>query len=265
MKTSIVAALLMVVSSLAFSQEDTKLLQAENNMLKATVKSQQSEIVDLKSKLAKADEPLKAKVADLEQQLKAAGDENAKAEAEVEALKARVKTLEGFVNALKAKPENSQKLLVPLVGDETPLTKVKTSPKDYVNKTFIIIGGITAQDYYNFRYGDAKDTHMSFSLRELRQDGSPTREEANLYFRRGNAARDLVEAITAMIKDGKDGKLVRVKVTVDPARYDDGSSMMFEMVDYQFLKDDDKTAWGEWHVGQPQKPKQEGGNFSKKR
>jgi Skp family chaperone for outer membrane proteins len=272
MKTCVAVVLSgLLISSTAFSQsdDDIKFIQAENTLLKATVKSQKAELADLKAKLAKAEEPLRAKNAELSKQLvdlrskseeesakaKAESEEeSAKAKAEIEQLQTRIKALDGVVATLKRKPENREKLIVPLTGDETPLTKAETSPRDYLGKTFIVVGAISTQDYYNFGYRDGKDTYVSFLLRELRQDGTQTQKNAHLYLRRGKAATALVDAVTAVVTNGKEAKLIRVKVTIDPARYEEGNSKMFELLDYQFLNPDDKTSWGDWQSGESSKP-----------
>jgi len=141
-------------------------------------------------------------------------------------------------------PSGKAAKTIPVVGDETPLVKLKANTHEFVGKTFLIMGGVQVEDYFNFKYGDAKSTHVSFRFDELRADGSYTPIGGmDLYARRAIAG-PLVEEISHVTSQGSRGKVVRAKITILPERYG-GTSDMAELLDWQFLSPDRKS-WGPW-------------------
>ena len=44
---------------------------------------------------------------------------------------------------------------LPVVGDETTLVRIKANPDQYINKPFIVAGGLKIANYYNFGFRQA--------------------------------------------------------------------------------------------------------------
>ena len=134
---------------------------------------------------------------------------------------------------------------VPFTGEETALTMVEAYPEKYIGKTFIVIGGIAVSDYYNWRYENAKGTHISFKFDELRPDKSRTGKNMSLYVKR-EISKNLVEEITKAVDTGYRSKLIRVKASILGNRYDpDCPGILAELIDWQFLSSD-KKGWQDW-------------------
>jgi hypothetical protein len=140
-------------------------------------------------------------------------------------------------------PSGNASKTIPIVGDETPLAKVRANTDEYVGKTFVVVGGVQVEDYFFREYKYAKDTHVSFSFSEVRADGSPTAGSMMIYARR-SIAGPLVEEISRATSEGSWGKAVRARITIVPERYR-GTSDMAELLDWQFLSRDRKS-WGPW-------------------
>jgi len=143
-------------------------------------------------------------------------------QAQIEQIQTIIKTQEAEIQRLKAtielisdKKESKPKNIVPFTGEETPLTMVKAYTKDYIGKTFIIIGAIQVGDYYNFKYGNAQDTHVSLGFTEMRQDWSLTGVTMTLYAEK-TISKKLVDHITYVVARGYGGDLIRAKVTILP-------------------------------------------------
>src|SRR3954447_23454132 len=63
---------------------------------------------------------------------------------------------------------------VPLVGDETPLIKIKTDPHKYISDVrhhlelpIVMTGGIRLDNYYNYGYRDKQLVYYSYDFREF--------------------------------------------------------------------------------------------------
>jgi len=152
-----------------------------------------------------------------------------------------------------AQTEASTTWKIPYKGDEIALVEVKANPEQYVGKTFIICGCLGLDDYYNFSYWDAKDTHYSLSFFSWGKDNlSRGNEHATLYLSKQIDA-PIVDIIVRMKKRAEsDGTemilLARAKVTFVPARfakYKEWSTM--EVLDVQFMEKDHK-GWWPWIV-----------------
>ena len=168
-----------------------------------------------------------------------------------------------------AQAENAK---VPHLDDETPLSTVKANPEKFVGKTFTICGGVQIDDYYKAAYQDAKRTHYSLDFREAGETLADLKGEyCNLYLSRNKIAETIIEAIDKtddaknVVRQGRSNrktepitetdeatrsrnvfKLVRVQVTLDPARYArDKKWDDMEVVDVQLLEDDQK-GWRPW-------------------
>ena len=84
---------------------------------------------------------------------------------------------------------------IPMRGDELSMTRLKADPLDYVGKEFVVCGGISVSDYYNFKYSAAK-THYSFQFRPVDSDGKTASSDwAHLYLDR-LLGRALSERVT---------------------------------------------------------------------
>lgn len=242
------------LTKIAWSQEpvpkvdEATVRKAELNMLRSTVKRQAEQIKKLKAENVSLVEQVK-QIEELCTQHGIATSQpagrptgptpleqiavlNSKV-AELETENAMVRATLRALTDLQEKRGGGEVKVVPVVGDETSLVKVKANPRDYVGKEFILVGGLKVIDYYNYGYGEAKRTHVSLSLREVRADGTYTQNDISLYLSR-SVSKKLVEAITKVVAGGYGAKLVRAKVTILPHRYEEGESMMAEMLDWQF-------------------------------
>jgi hypothetical protein len=138
---------------------------------------------------------------------------------------------------------------LPFTGEKTTvLTMVEAYPGKYIGKTFVVIGGISIHDYYNYKYENAKGTHISLRFEELRLDKSRTGKEMDLYVRR-EISKNLVEEITKAVGTGPMGRLIRVKVSILENRYDSRSGIMAELINWQFLSSD-KKSWQNWAISE---------------
>ena len=227
--------------------ETIRLLRAENAMLKAALETRNKRVAVLEAQLeaqlkeaeaqleeARKPKPLEQDIARLKSRV-----------AELEKENVTLRTTQRALADLNKKGEGVK--IVPVVGDETPLLKLKANPRDYIRKEFIVAGALRVQDYYNYGYSEAKDTHVSLRLQEVRPNGSYTGEDISLYLSRP-VSKELVEAVTKTVAGGYGAKLVRVKVTILGRRYDEGASMMGELLDWQFVNAE-RTAWQPWALG----------------
>jgi hypothetical protein len=60
---------------------------------------------------------------------------------------------------------------LPVTGDELSLARLKAGGDQYVEKPFILTGAIRIDDYYNFGFRSAQDTHYSFRLEMAAKNG----------------------------------------------------------------------------------------------
>ena len=137
---------------------------------------------------------------------------------------------------------------LPVMGDETPLTLVHANVKDYIGKTFIVVGGVEIGGTYSHGYENAQGTHVSLSFTEIRANRSRTGERLWYVYLRRDRAKPLVDAIVEAVTKGASGKLVRARLTFLPERcltYVDGLWTTAELLDWQFL-DADQKSWGPW-------------------
>ena len=255
MKKSIVLAVLIccVVSQLSRGEDapadQTIVLQAQVNLLKATLKQRdqrishlEATIKDLQAQLKDAQAPVEAKVKELE--------------ANIKTLEVNIKALEGNIKTLEAENLRIQKQpppvmakglnVVPFTGDEIPLSRLKTKPSDYIDVPFIVVGRIETKNYYNAGYGRAQETHVSFGLIELRANGTSTGDVLSVYGKKAMCG-SLVDAIVAADQAGQTKRVVRLKVTFLRNRFS-ADFMMAELIDWQYLGADG-TTWGPWQIG----------------
>lgn len=145
-------------------------------------------------------------------------------------------------------------ILLPFVGNEVQLVEVKAYPENYINKTFEVIGVAGITDYYNCKYENAKNTHVSLAFDELRPDKSYTGECIYLYVKK-NISKSLTDAIIKEVKAGYKSKLVRVKITILSERYNSICGEQAELINYQF-RSDDKSKWLDWSANNEPNNKQ---------
>ena len=226
--------------------DELRILQAENNMLKRQRQADIERINALKKEIESLKKPLEEEINALKKEIESL---KKPLEEEIAVLKSRVAELEkenATLRAIKALAERVGTVkVVPVLGDETPLTKVKANPQDYVGKKFIVAGGLTVRDYYNYSYSGAKETHVSLRLAEMRADGTFTGEKINVYLQH-SLSGELVDAVTKAVGGGYDALLVRVKVTLLPHKYEtDPKWDLMELLDWQF-RNAEGTGWQPW-------------------
>jgi hypothetical protein len=135
-----------------------------------------------------------------------------------------------------------------LVGDETIATKVKASPRDYFGKPLVMTGLIEISDLYIAKYGNADETHFSLAFRQVLSDPPQAMgEHVTVFLQRGDTARRIVERIITRSKLPGSMTPIRVKATLDPARYKVGSWDLLELLDVQFPTADLRD-WGPWII-----------------
>ena len=162
---------------------------------------------------------------------------------------------------------------VPLVGDETPLVKIKTEPQKYITalngpaapKILYFTGGIKASDYFNYGYREQQLNYYSLRFSEL---VSPTKtgDDAYLYLRRDEGKQIVdriiertraIESTNSNVRNGM--VIIRVKAVLRSDKFDDVTDLshawnMFELVDAQFME---KDKWGPWLISAQRKAKAE--------
>ena len=248
----VVGIIILLISSMAFSSdvlpEDPRLLQAMVRMLQSSIKSRDVEIAKLAAEITKlkkdAAEPFRKQLEKLQADNVLLAERIAAAEDAGILLVRQNASLKEALALLAAKDGTNY---LPFTGAEISLTKVKADQTAFLGKPFITIGACTVENYYNFRYGNAKSTHFSFSLQECLSDASYTGESMDLYAERTVENKVLVEEIAAVVAKGFTARYIRVAVVMLPGRYSkDGSGVSAELIDWQTL--DKKTnAWGPWH------------------
>jgi hypothetical protein len=209
----------------------------ENKELKQIVKAQRQKIEKLTDELVGAKK-------DVDQLTAAIAD----AKKEIERFQAEVAELKGK-NAKPQEQTEEPNVTLPFTGEETPLTMVKAYPKKFIGKTFIVIGCVKVQDYYNYKYEYAKETHISLSLDEIRPNLTVTGESMDLYVRR-EISQGLVEKINKNADAGLRFAVIRVKATILENRYDpEGSGIQAELINWQFYSKDKKD-WQDWVISE---------------
>ena len=172
----------------------------------------------------------------------------ADAKKEIEQLRAEAADLKNE-NATSQKQNDEPNVVLPFTGEETPLTMVKAYPKNYIGKTFIVIGCIRVEDSYYSKYFYAKETHVSLSLDEIRPNLTVTGESVALYVRR-EISKGLVEKINKNVDAGLRFAVIRAKATILENRYDpEGGVMTAELVNWQFYSKDKKD-WQDWVISE---------------
>ena len=134
-----------------------------------------------------------------------------------------------------------------LDGTEVSLARIKANPQDYIGKQFTLCGAIETSDYFNYGYANASETHYSFSFVPLGKDAAMVgRESAHIFLLR-EVGGGLVEYMTQAKEAGIDRCITRVRVAIDPKRYDGAESWdsVMEVVDWQTLGEGQK-AWRPW-------------------
>jgi hypothetical protein len=135
---------------------------------------------------------------------------------------------------------------IPFVGDEVSLARIKASPRDYIGKIFVICGGVSISDYFNFKYKDSEETHYSLKFNEANKDGSPSTNDCWLYLPR-DLGKPIVDGLIEKEEQSSDLTLIltRATVTILADRYDPGGWNMFEVIDLQFPTE----GWTDWKEG----------------
>ncbi len=137
---------------------------------------------------------------------------------------------------------------IPLTGEEVSLTRIKANPKQYIDREFIMCGGISISDYYNFGYTNAADTHYSLDLLLVDKKAITTRDPNGHVYLSKDLGGKLAEAATKSQEMGFSGLLMRVKCTIysfrcgsDESNADDS----IEVLDWQSVNKEG-TGWNPW-------------------
>ncbi len=134
---------------------------------------------------------------------------------------------------------------MPLVGDETAVSALVASPREYLGQAVIICGFVKVTDFYSNGYYEASPTHFSFRFDEATKEVKPTRERLDVYGRR-DMCGPFVDHILRNQKAG-DLTAVRLKVRITSRSFFEQKFLdSAELVDWQFLKHDYK--WEPWTI-----------------
>ena len=130
-----------------------------------------------------------------------------------------------------------------LLGDETHVSAILVSPRNFMGKPVTVVGAVSTVNYYNYGYENAQLTHFSLSFSELTEDKRPI-GDLTVYASK-DFSQPLVGAILKNEAKGA-GKLVRLKVVVTSLSFEDQDFQeMVELLDWQFF--DLKTGgWTQW-------------------
>lgn len=141
-----------------------------------------------------------------------------------------------------------------VLGDETNLVTVKSSPQDYFRKPIFLMGKIAIDDYYNYAYDKAKDTHYSLSFHQLVKSvpvgvkvdlSEYFGEDIHLYLSRAEGKQIADTIIQSTQKDGTTPyKIARVKVALQHRDSGELQWDFMELLDIQFA--DENKEWQGW-------------------
>jgi hypothetical protein len=136
---------------------------------------------------------------------------------------------------------------LPVVGDELSLARLKAGAGQYVEKPFRLTGAITVEDYYNFGFDKAQNTHFSFRFTVSAKNGQPG-ESVPIYMSRFTGAA-LAERITrTQEREPNTAMAVRLECVIHRVRLEGDTShatQSIEATDWQVLTNDGKV-WMPW-------------------
>jgi hypothetical protein len=148
-------------------------------------------------------------------------------------------------------PRKLEKL--PVLGDETPLVKIKANPGDYTHKPAIICGGLKISDEYvgPYKFKVMVEKFYSLLFVEFKAtDTSKVGDYAHLYLAKSSYSRPIIDSIAKLqAKEFKGSLAARVQVCVNPAiieHYTDPWRTM-EVLDVQFPEKGGK-GWEPWII-----------------
>ncbi|QDT04351.1 hypothetical protein K227x_27420 [Rubripirellula lacrimiformis] len=150
-----------------------------------------------------------------------------------------------IVEMVPVPPKNRKRLeKIELVGDETSLIRIKAKPTEFLGEEVIIVGVVSPSSYYNYGYDNAESTHFATDFSELSTDLTRL-GRAHVYIPKVFSGL-LVDGMAESVESGLDGKLVRMKVSLDPRRYEDaGTWDLLECSDWQ-LYGGEAQGWLPW-------------------
>ena len=130
-------------------------------------------------------------------------------------------------------------------GKETSLTVLKAEAQKYVGKSFEMVGKVAIDDYYNWAYGEAQNTHYSLSFRQAIKVGDQVEfgEYCHLYCPKGGFGRQVVTTILEQEKGGE----IFVRVVAAEARVNRSRPeltwQLLELNDINFFKNGELQGW----------------------
>jgi hypothetical protein len=111
-----------------------------------------------------------------------------------------------------AKPKGDGRIeQIKMVGDETHVSAIKASPRNFTEKNIIVAGGVQTGNYYNYAYNNAQATHFSLRFTELTEEIKQI-GDMTIYADR-NISQPLVDAVLKSESTGF-GKIARLKIEV---------------------------------------------------
>jgi hypothetical protein len=137
---------------------------------------------------------------------------------------------------------------VPVTGEETSVSAIKANPGRYIGRTFVLVGGVKASDYYGHGFRDAVGEYYSFTLSELASDGESFLGSTSVYVPRFDGAALAEMVVKTEQQQGGAALAVRLRCSIRPARIEDGdlryAADSIEATDWQVLRPGGE--WGPW-------------------
>lgn len=105
-----------------------------------------------------------------------------------------------------------------LTGEEVSLVRLKGNPEDYIGKDFILCGGVATDNYFNFGYSEASQTHYSFRFFQVDKDMRVTSNDMAHVYLPKSIGKGFAERVTQVMEGGANAMVVRLRCRVDPRR-----------------------------------------------
>jgi hypothetical protein len=138
--------------------------------------------------------------------------------------------------------------ILPVVGDEVSLARLKANPDLYTDRPFVVTGGVKVANYYNYWFDNRASDYYSFDLTPVAADGQVAGQDVPVYVSRflGTA---LAERVTRVEERARDTiTAVRLRCIIRPERLQGDVSNavhVIEATDWQVPSSDLKS-WMPW-------------------
>jgi hypothetical protein len=138
--------------------------------------------------------------------------------------------------------------ILPVLGDETSIARIKANPQEYIGKDFILVGGISVSDYYNFGFREAAADFYSFRMHTATQRGALTSDSVAVYVSRFDGTVLAELATKSEEQKGNVLLAVRLRCTIHTNRLQGDTANAVNSIqatDWQVLAPDGNS-WMPW-------------------